>query len=39
MLTENVTTYNSIFINPKLSGSIFQEIVLATTNNQYGQEK
>lgn len=38
-MTENVTTCNSIFINPKLSGGIFQEAVSATTNNQDRQTK
>lgn len=39
ILTENVTTCNSIFMNPKLSGNIFPEAVSATTNNQYRQAK
>lgn len=38
-MTENVTTCNSIFINPKLSGRIFQEAVSATSNNQEKQIK
>lgn len=38
-MTENVTICNPIFINPKLSGSIFQEALSATTNSLDGQTK
>lgn len=37
-MTESVTTRISTFINPKLSGSIFQEAVLAPPTTNIGKQ-